>query len=121
MLAAVLLQMHTVPLPNTAFLSIMRFNNTGPWSLLYRIESDWNPGSVGVGFLVALLYITTLSLQFTSTVLLSQVGIAQLPISSSVAETYYGIDTEGRTVQSSYGDRYSFIHTTPVAYPAFTE
>lgn len=40
MLAAVLIQTYAVPLPSAAAVSIMRFDNTGPWSLLNRMRAD---------------------------------------------------------------------------------
>lgn len=46
MLAAVLIQAYAVPLPSAAAVSIMRFDNTGPFSLLNRMRTDRYYGSV---------------------------------------------------------------------------
>jgi hypothetical protein len=121
MLAAILLKQGAVPLPAAAAVSIIRVDNTGPWSLLGKMEAEWHRGSVLVGLLAALLTFTTLSLQFTSTILLSQVGLASLPVASSVPQTYYGIKTEGNTYWSLIGINPSFLSTTPARYPAFAE
>lgn len=95
-LAAVLPQRHAVPLPKAAGLSILRFDNTGPWSLLRRIGTD---ASMSVGLLAALLTLTTLSLQFTSTALLSQVGLSSLQVVTT-RKTYYGADPDGPSFRS---------------------
>ncbi|KAK7592047.1 hypothetical protein V3481_006682 [Fusarium oxysporum f. sp. vasinfectum] len=121
MLAAILLQMGAVPLPAAAAVSIIRFDNTGPWSLLCKMGAEWHHGSISIGLLAALLTFTTLSLQFASTVLLSQVGIASLPVATSVPQTYYGTDTYGPSYGSDGGGVHSFFDTTPLRYPAFAE
>ncbi|KAJ3545817.1 hypothetical protein NM208_g2324 [Fusarium decemcellulare] len=121
MLAAILLQKGGVPLPASAAVSIIRFNNTGPWSLLGMMKAEWYHGSISVGLLTTLLSLTTLSLQFTSTVLLSQVGLASLPVSIPVPQTFYGTDPDGRTFESQFDTTASFIDTTPMRFPAFAE
>jgi hypothetical protein len=121
MLAAVLLQVGEVPLHTAAAVSIMRFDNTGPWSLLRRMKGDWQRGSILIFLLAALLSLTTLSLQFTSTVLLSQVGQASLPVATSVPETYYGPDMDGPMIRWQLQPGHSYLHTTPIEYPAFAE
>ncbi|KAJ9419390.1 hypothetical protein FOXG_19701 [Fusarium oxysporum f. sp. lycopersici 4287] len=120
MLAAILLQRGAVPLPAAAAVSIIRFDNTGPWSLLGKMGAEWHHRSISIGLLATLLTFTTLSLQFTSTVLLSQVGIASLPVATSVPQTYYGTDTYG-PAYGPQGGVHSFFDTTPARYPAFAE
>ncbi|KAI3567769.1 hypothetical protein IWW34DRAFT_796858 [Fusarium oxysporum f. sp. albedinis] len=120
MLAAILLQMGAVPLPAAAAVSIIRFDNTGPWSLLRKMGAAWDHESISIGLLATLLTFTTLSLQFTSTILLSQVGIASLPVATSVPQTYYGTDPY-RLSYSSQVEGHSFFDTTPLRYPAFAE
>jgi len=121
MLAAVLLQSYAVPLPSAAAVSIMRFGNTGPWSLLGKMKTKWHSGSFPIGLLAVLLTFTTLSLQFTSTALLSQVGLAALPIQVTVPQTFYSTDPNGATFKSYLGEGAPFIQTTPKGYPAFAE
>lgn len=121
MLATVLLQRGAVPLPAAAAISIIRANNTGPWSLLGKMGVDWHRGSVLVGLMTALLTLTTLSLQFTSTVLLSQVGGASLPVASSNPQTHYGIKEDGDTYWAMPSGAPSFLGSTPGRYPAFAE
>ena len=121
MLAGVLLQSYAVPLPSAAAVSIMRFGNTGPWSLLGKMKMKWDSGSFSIGLLAVLLTITTLSLQFTSTALLSQVGLAALPIQVTVPQTFYSTDPDGATLKSYLGEGAPFIQTTPKGYPTFAE
>ncbi|RGP80791.1 hypothetical protein FLONG3_1132 [Fusarium longipes] len=121
MLAAILLQTGAVPLPAAASVSIIRVNNPGPWFLLGKMKTHWHRGSLLVGLLATLLTLTTLSLQFTSTVLLSQVGIAPIPVESSNLQTHYGIMTDGDTYRYMPERAPSFLDMTPARYPAFAE
>ena len=121
MLAAVLLEAYAVPLSTAAAVSIMRFDNTGPWSLLNRMRAERYYGSVWIALPIVLLSFTAVALQFSSTALLSQVGGANLPVSSRVPQTYYGIDPEGPTAYSLIPGVQSYIATTPKGYPAFAE
>ncbi|EXL65770.1 hypothetical protein FOPG_18024 [Fusarium oxysporum f. sp. conglutinans race 2 54008] len=121
MLAATLLQEGAVPLPAAAAVSIFRFDNTGPWSLLGKMRGEWHHGSVSVGLLATLLTFTSFSLQFTPTVVLSQVGIASLPVATSVPQTYYYADPDGPSFRFQMSQSHSFLETTHVRYPAFAE
>ncbi|KAH7153377.1 hypothetical protein EDB81DRAFT_931852 [Dactylonectria macrodidyma] len=121
MLAAILLQKGAVPLPAAAAVSIFRFDNKGPWSLLGKMGVKWYHGSTSIALLAAMLSVTTLSLQFTSTVLLSQVGLATLPVTIYVPQTRYGLDTDGPTYGSQLSAVPHFMDTTPASYPAFAE
>ncbi|KAF5003869.1 hypothetical protein FDECE_9617 [Fusarium decemcellulare] len=85
------------------------------------MKAEWHRGSISVGLLATLLSFTTLSLQFTSTILLSQVGLASLPVAISVPQTYYGTDPDGLTFGSQTDVVPSFDYTTPVRFPAFAE
>ncbi|KAH9218060.1 hypothetical protein DL95DRAFT_406082 [Leptodontidium sp. 2 PMI_412] len=120
MLAAVLLQRCAVPLHAAAGLSIMRVENAGPWTLLSKMRTNWHIGSFPIAILAILLSVTTLALQFTSTALLSQVGLATLPVFST-AQTYYGTDPDGPTFSSQIGAVRSYLDITPKGYPAFAE
>ncbi|RGP70198.1 hypothetical protein FSPOR_4098 [Fusarium sporotrichioides] len=121
MLAALLLQRGTVRLPEAAAVSLIRVNNTGPWSLLGKMKANWHRKSASLGLLTALLTLTALSLQFTSTILLSQVGLAFLPVASSIPKMHYGIKSEGDTYYAMPSAAPSFLDITPTRYPAFAE
>ncbi|KAH7069853.1 hypothetical protein BKA63DRAFT_519672 [Paraphoma chrysanthemicola] len=121
MLAAILLQAGTVRLQTAAAMSIMRYDNTGPWTLLAVRGARWHHGSFHLGMLALLLCFTTLLLQFSSTVLLSQVGINSLPVASSIDRTYYGFNVSGQGAYLGDSSSISFIHNTPIEYPAFAE
>jgi hypothetical protein len=77
--------------------------------------------SLTVGVFTALLSLTTLALQFTSTALLSQVGIAFLPVEMSVQKTNYTTDPNGVTFASQHPVIPAYLGTTPSGYPAFAE
>jgi hypothetical protein len=119
MLAAVLLKVGAVHLPAAAAMSIMKYDNTGPWTLLGLMGVNWHHGSISISIL-AMLSLTTLLLQFSSTILLSQVGLEPLAVASTVDHTYYGFDVEGRSY-SQNALPISFLPHTPIEYPAFPE
>jgi hypothetical protein len=89
--------------------------------LLSRTRADWPHGSISVGVLAALLSFTTMSLQFTSTALLSQVSLAAFPIIVTVPQTCYGANPQGLSYQAGLGGSRSYLETTPTGYPAFAE
>lgn len=117
MLTAVLFKVGAVPLPSAAAISIMRFDNTGPWSLLARMKTQWCSESMFVGLLALFLSFTTLALQFSSTAFLSQVGLAFLPVPDTVQQTYYSTNPDGDTFSSQISSIRTFLETTPVEYP----
>jgi hypothetical protein len=119
MLAAVLLKVGAVHLPAAAAISIMKYDNTGPWTLLGLMGGKWYHGSMSISIL-AMLSLTTLLLQFSSTILLSQVGIEPLPVASTVDQTYYGFDLQGWSYMKETLP-ISFLQHTPIEYPAFAE
>jgi hypothetical protein len=121
MLSAILLQIGAVPLPSAAAISIMRVDNTGPWSLLTVIKSKWHRKSILPGVGTVLLSLTTLSLQFTSTALLSSVGLASFPMQLSDSKTFYSADSNGRTFSSQLGGTRSWLQAKPIGYPTFAE
>ncbi|KAF5243251.1 hypothetical protein FANTH_8260 [Fusarium anthophilum] len=121
MLAAILLQNGAVPLACSAAVSIIRCHNSGPWSLYKKTTTDWHYGPLSVGLLTKLLTFTTLFLQFTTTILLSEVGIHSLPVATSVPRTYYGTDPRGPSFLSQELAPKPFYQATPERYPAFAE
>jgi hypothetical protein len=120
MLAATLLKVGTISLAKSAAVSITRYDNTGPWSLLNLMGAKWYSGSSLVGLLTLLFCLTTLLLQFSSTILLSHVGLGYLPAKSVSEKTYYGFDRSGSSVTLDTG-AVSFLQSTPSVYPAFAE
>jgi hypothetical protein len=120
MLAATHLKVGTVPLAQAAAMSITRFDNTGPWSLLKLMGVKWCSGSILINLLTLLLSLTTLLLQFSSTILLSRIGLGYLPVERALEQTYYGFDNAGASIYQDSAN-ISFLHSTPVGYPAFAE
>jgi hypothetical protein len=120
MIAATLLQVGTVSLSKAAAVSITRFDNTGPWSLLNLMGTKWPSGSTLISLLTLLLSLTTLFLQFSSTILLSHVGLGYLPVKSVLEQTYYSFDANGKASLLN-SKQISFLYSTPLGYPAFAE
>jgi hypothetical protein len=120
MIAATLLQVGTVSLSKAAAVSITRFDNTGPWSLLNLMGTEWPSGSTLISLLTLLLCLTTLFLQFSSTILLSHVGLGYLPVKSVLEQTYYNFNDFGKARYQDSAE-ISFLYSTPSGYPAFAE
>ncbi len=119
--AATLLERHAVPLPAAAAVSLTRFDNTGPWPLLGRMMTGWrHQSSNSISLLVALLVLTTLSLQFTSTALVSQVGLGSLLVPTSIPQTFYGVNSTGPSYEADKSTPW-YVDMTPAGFPAFAE
>jgi len=90
MIAALALEHGQSPLPNTAALSMMRFQNSGPLGLLFRL---WPIGTSVRGLVLviptSLLAITSICLQFTSTALLSDVSSGFVRVASGETSVLY--------------------------------
>jgi hypothetical protein len=74
MLAGILLEQHGIQLPKLAVVSAMRAAPPAPHTLLRHIWSDAKHNNVLLAGLAALLSVTTIFLQFTSTVLLADIN-----------------------------------------------
>jgi hypothetical protein len=92
-IAALLLQRHEVALPQIAPISLIRANNTGPYSLLWRITSKqcFRATPLSILFLT-ILTTTTISSQFTSTILLSNVRAATIQNTPQSINITYGFE-----------------------------
>lgn len=121
MLAAILLQKYGVPLHTAAVVSLMRFDNTGPWTLLWKTKAEWHRDALLIVFFLVSLSLTLLSSQLTSTALLSQVGLALLPVTISTPETFYTIDPSGSSSHVQPRGDSSYLFATPKEFPAFAE
>lgn len=90
MIAALALEHGQSPLPNTAAVSMMRFQNSGPLGLLLRL---WPIGINVYGLILvvptALLAITSICLQFTSTALLSDVSLGFVRVGGGETSVLY--------------------------------
>ncbi|KAH7397160.1 hypothetical protein BKA66DRAFT_594444 [Pyrenochaeta sp. MPI-SDFR-AT-0127] len=118
MAASLYLNGFQVSLPSVAAVSLLRFENTGPRSLLQHFTVRSQPKTLFLSGIVLLLSITTLLLQFTSTALLSDVGAGNITQPLPNTNISYGMGSSPYTVQvQSIG----YLGTKPLVYPAFAE
>ena len=119
MLAALVLEIVGTPLRNAAAISMARFEITGPLSLLLLFRRPINNKDFLLKGIVLLLATSTFLLQFTSTVLLSGIGLDVIPITQLRPNISYGISDETFVkIQTRHLPGYT--STTP-RYPAFAE
>jgi hypothetical protein len=119
MVASLFLNSFQVPLPNVAAISLMRFSNTGPHSLLLSLPRPPGTQTVLLGIIVFVMAVVTFSLQFISTALLSNVGtgiITDFRISPNLS---YGINSNSLLV--THPENAGSLGIRPAMYPAFLE
>ncbi|KAK3716336.1 hypothetical protein LTR37_006486 [Vermiconidia calcicola] len=142
MLATVVLESSSVKLRDVAEISMMRANSPQPRAMLRLIpalsDNSWvfpSLSSIGYSAIVLLLFSTTTVLQFSSTLLLSDLQLGQLPGLSVVREALYDFQYEWggpasfAAPASHRGTGYSYpiqLRTStwlrpPPAFPAFAE
>lgn len=116
MLAALALEVQGTNLRSAASVSILRFVNSGPQSLLLDLKHSWKHNWRSSAT-ASLLFLTTLLLQFTSTLLASDLGDGFLigPEARNTTNTRItqgNLDLSGASV---------FISGTPREFPLFAE
>ncbi|KAK1995376.1 hypothetical protein LX36DRAFT_692657 [Colletotrichum falcatum] len=77
LIAGVVLERHGVPLSRVAEMSIIRCTNDGPLRLAWLLVTSARKSRLQAG-LAALLLLTTLAVQFSSTFLVSDLGVSSL-------------------------------------------
>ena len=131
MIASVSIEHHGVPLQDAAQVSIARFSNSGPsafWtSMLFRKTFIELPSRI----LLILLLITTLASQFTSTILLSDLGQGTVVAPSTTSTNTSGFsnveaDFDGNTAEyqnptSPFFASPNYWTTDPTVFQAFAE
>lgn len=126
MLAGLILQEPKVALSDSAALSLMRVNNSGPWDLTFLLSKICNR-SAKLRFcgLALLLTLSTTLLQFTSTILLSDFTISSIRSESQDLLINYGRNSSNPSLYGfGHGDllRYGNLwQSRPAAYPTFAE
>ncbi|KIW79495.1 hypothetical protein Z517_06107 [Fonsecaea pedrosoi CBS 271.37] len=122
MLASLALQKFQVTLPNSVPMTLLQHQNNGPHQLVVNLLGSWKKGKAGVlGLLAVILMLTTTVVQFTSTILLSDLQIS--PISDVVRALSIPATINwdaGISSQATWsGDGYMLL--APSQYPAFAE
>ena len=124
MLAAILLESSSVCLHRVGQLSIMRATSPQPRALLEVLPAiitfDWTRdklGSIGYSLIIVFLTVTTTALQFSSTVLLSDLSLGQLPGSSSVRIIPYEFNYTSNAEFQKYGGGVGKMVSGDIRYP----
>lgn len=120
-MASVALQRSKVIMADAASMSIFRFTNSGPHNLivpLFRTSRD-SKSSLAV-IVTALLSITTLASQFTSTILLIDIGTKNLKTNPKNFSVSYGGDA-GQSDEFFVGTTASTWDDRPSHFQAFAE
>ncbi|EXJ69857.1 uncharacterized protein A1O5_06929 [Cladophialophora psammophila CBS 110553] len=122
MLANLALQRSHVTLPNSVSMALLQYQNNGPHQLVVDLfDSCKRRKAVIVGLLAVFLLLTTTVVQFTSTILLSDLQIS--PIAGLVQNTSIPSTLNwdaGISSQATWsGEGYMLL--PPAQYPAFAE
>lgn len=121
--AAVLLEARVVPMSDIPLFSILRAVNGGPWSIVEPLI--WNPrrlfGSLPA-WLVLMLFLTAISSEFTSTLLLVDFRKASL-LDGSITNATAIIETQPELLllPANETDRARSWRSAPSTYPPFGE
>lgn len=119
-LASLALRRFDVLLPKLAAVSILRFENSGPQSLLFELKGSLKLGrALVVGSLTILLVISNIGLQFTSTILLNDLGLIAVTDLPKHLTVNYGYNTSIFNGTGVLND--AFWDTKPDPYPTFAE
>ena len=128
MLAALSLQHYYILLPDSAAATLIQFQNSGPLSLAVLLSRSLHAGrSSSIALLVIILWISTLILQFSSTILLFDVGNGMIPGFQQHRAVPFGLDGSS-DLSFTLADQYlnnenslGYWITSPAVYPAFAE
>jgi hypothetical protein len=119
MVASLLLNSFQVPLPNVAAISLMRFSNTSPQSLLISLPRLRGIRTLLLGIIVFVMTVATFLVQFTSTALLSNVGPGLISEFRTFPNLSYGINSDSLLV--THSENTGTLGIRPAVYPAFLE
>jgi hypothetical protein len=120
-LATLILHKYGVLLPDSAAVSLMQFENRGPHALIAPILSSLRRTR---GFAVAtplfMLFSTTTLLQFSSTILLSDINLAPVTDYGKQAMLYYGYTFGNNDIVDLFLEK-GYWQRKPNTFPAFAE
>ncbi|KAK3986847.1 hypothetical protein QBC44DRAFT_310975 [Cladorrhinum sp. PSN332] len=132
MMAALLLQYHLTPLASAPAVSIARFSNTGPASLLLDLPRGRRLSirSICAWVVVVALVAISIAVQFTSTALLSDIGRSTIAVNKLITDAAFGssydnsigyLDSWSSSPCHSLSSRYLRHASRPTTFPAFAE
>lgn len=119
MIAAILFEHYQVPLHECASISIMRYANSGPPSIIYAMYGSMRQSKILVLSAIMLLSTTTL-LQLTSTVLATDLGFGAVASHRQINATVVGmsLDNPFNVTRDSFVD---YWNSQPPDFPTFAE
>ncbi|OAP64567.1 hypothetical protein AYL99_00539 [Fonsecaea erecta] len=122
MLANLALHKFHITLPHSVPVTLLQQQNNGPHQLVVNLFESWKKGKAGiVGLLAVSLVLTTTAVQFTSTILLSDLQISPIAdlVRTSLIPSTLNWDA-GISSQATWsGEGYMLL--APAQYPAFAE
>lgn len=124
MVAALALQWHQVDIADSAAVSLFRFSNSGPSSLLRRLFGNGKRLLPSAGILALCLTLVTLASHATSTALVKDLGIAVVPGNIDPMDLAFGVNlTKLRFQTASDGDMRppALWKRRPTQYASFAE
>ena len=125
MLAGLVLERGQSPLPGSAAISMMRFQNSGPLGLFYRLWPAVRSSSgFALGATTVIIGLVAIALQFTSTALLSDVSPAFVSTGTVESLIKYALNNNGSRA-GTMGFRRSeqsknYLYSEPI-FPLFAE
>jgi len=119
MIAALLLQTYETPLTQAAAISLAVFSNTGPLEFLHRLPRTLDHRKAAFWSVMVLMTCTSTVLQFTSTMLLSDISSAVITDRVQL-HMPYGMNWTLHTRAGAVEPRH-YISTRSTSYPAFAE
>ena len=120
MLAGLVLRNFGVSLGSGAAVTLMQNDNTGPHTLAWKVRGNFLKGRFAIGIPICLLVVTTSFLQFTSTILLSDVKLRVVQgLGQDISVSYAYNDTN--TENSVYWGEFGYWNRRPGTYPTFAE
>ncbi|KAK4166954.1 hypothetical protein QBC43DRAFT_349765 [Cladorrhinum sp. PSN259] len=129
MVAAILLQASQTPLSSAAAVSIAQVQNGGPWELILHLPrgQKLRPMAIVSWILIVLLTLVLTALQFTSTALLSDVGLGTILNNEVISSLAVGATVDNMnsfgpgTVCGTLSSKYLTRNSRPQTFPAFAE
>ena len=96
--AALILERVGASAQDFPLLSMIRCANTGPQALIWNVLHTMKTGSqIGYSLLIVVTILNAFALQFTSTILLTDLGLQYVVLNhATVKDIYFGFSTDGK-------------------------
>ncbi|RYN73554.1 hypothetical protein AA0120_g12602 [Alternaria tenuissima] len=121
MLAALALHWHQVALPDAAAVSLLRFANPGPSSLILPLLRTRTSSIPSAGLFTLFLALTTILANITSTALLSDLRLDVIPGNLETVYSSFGVNLSSGRESGNDNVYEDFWRRRPDQYPSFAE